>query len=389
MIKIPISFVIEMDDVGWDNGRDLRLQGKASRSGIPRNHEPEDYEVLKELSDRSGKNLVCALCLGDWDKDNLLRGEVGITHDPHGWDRASEIDLEKTARCRDILESAEHVEYMLHALLHGVYDADGKQLTEHEFYTRTTNEKGESIPVIIPEEDFNRRLDLFFKIYDSWGFKKPVKSFVVPNGISGMSDETVEKTTEILAKYGIKYWTDSFTFKETVKVINGVACFKWGRGGMAIPWNAYDFDPMEMGPFVTEEKEKNSCLRGSHWTNFLRFNPKKNHLNIPRWEAYYKRESEHFGTALANSLSEAVNQLFHYEYASILTVDGGYAINLQSVADTGFEELGHEFLISLTKDEIPTSCTGAKISLYEEKRDFCTYKVEYFLPEIEIKINKA
>ena len=27
-VKIPVACVIEMDDVGWDNGRDLRLQGQ-------------------------------------------------------------------------------------------------------------------------------------------------------------------------------------------------------------------------------------------------------------------------------------------------------------------------------------------------------------------------
>lgn len=388
MIKIPISFVIEMDDVGWDNGRDLRLSGKASRSGIPRNHEPEDYEVLKEISDRSGKNLVCALCLGDWDKNNLLRGEVGITHDPYGWDRASEIDLEKTARCRDILESAEHVEYMLHALLHGVYDAEGRQLTEHEFYTRSTNAQGESIPLILPEDDFNRRLDLFFRIYDSWGFKKPVKSFVVPNGVKGMSYETVLETTRRLYKYGIRYWSDSFTFPETVRVINGVACFKWGKNGFLMPWNAYDMDPVDFGPFVTEENDKNSCLLGSHWTNFLRFNPKKNCLNVDRWISYYEKQSEYFGTALASSLSEAVNQLFHYEYAKISSTDIGYEIDLTLVVDTGFEELCRDFLISFTKDEIPKNCIGANLSLYEEKKGFSTYKVEYHSPKIVIETKK-
>ena len=385
MLKIPVSFVIEMDDVGWDNGRDLRLSGKASRSGLPRNHVPEDYAVLKELSDTTGKNLVCALCLGDWDKDNLLRGEVGITHDPYGWDRASEIDIEKMTKNRDILESAEHIEYMLHALLHGVYDENGKQLTEHEFYTRTTDSDGNSIPVILPEDDFNRRLDLFFKIYDSWGFKKPVKSFVVPNGVSGMSYETVEETTRRLYNYGIRFWSDSFTFKETVRIINGVACFKWGKNGFVMPWNAYDMDPSEFGPFVEEGSPKNSCLLGSHWTNYLRFNPKKNHLNIPRWLSYYEKQSETFGTALANSLAEGVNQLIHYEYAKIEKLDSGYSIDLSDAIALGFDEFEKEFIISLTKDEIPSSCIGGEISLYEEKKGFNNYKIKY--TDSSIKIN--
>ena len=386
MLKIPISFVIEMDDVGWDNGRDLRLSGKASRSGIPRDHATEDYEVLKSLSDKTGKNLVCALCLGDWDKDNLLRGEVGITHDPYGWDRAAEIDLEKMARHRDVLESAEHVEYMLHALLHGVYDKDGRQLTEHEFYLRGVDENGKSIPILISEEDFDRRIRLFFEIYKSWGFTKPIKSFVVPNGVSGMSYETVEETCRRLHKHGIIYWSDSFTFPETVRVINGVACFKWGKNGFAMPWNAYDMDPGDFGPFVTEDDTKNSCLLGSHWTNYLRFNPKKNHLNIPRWLSYYEKQSEYFGTVLANSLSEGVNQLFHYEYSKLESTDCGYEIDLSGVLSQGFSELKREFLVSLSKDETPRGCDGGEIALYEAHQDFNTFKISYTCDRITIRV---
>ncbi len=385
MIKIPISFVIEMDDVGWDDGRDLRLSGKASRSGLPRHHAVEDYEVLKALSDETGKNLVAALCLGDWDKDNLLLGEVGITHDPFGWDRASTIDLEKMKSCRDVLENAEHIEFMLHALLHGVYDENGKQLTEHEFYLRDTDAEGNSIPVLISEEDFDRRIELFFKIYKSWGFTKPVKSFVVPNGVRGMSYETVEETCRRLYKHGIRYWSDSFTFPETVRVINGVACFKWGKNGFTMPWNAYDMDPVDFGAFVTEDETKNSCLLGSHWTNYLRFNPKRNHENIPRWISYYERQSQYFGTVLADTLSDGVNQLFHHEYAKTEKTDDGYIIDLSEVLAQGFEELKQEFLLSFANDERPISAIGAEISLYEEKDEFKTYKITYKSSTVKIR----
>ena len=48
-VKIPISYVIEMDDVGWDQGHDLRMLGQASRSGIPRYHTIEDYFTVTIL----------------------------------------------------------------------------------------------------------------------------------------------------------------------------------------------------------------------------------------------------------------------------------------------------------------------------------------------------
>jgi hypothetical protein len=48
-IKIPIETIFEMDDVRWDNGKDLRLYGQASRSGIPRKpHKKQDrnYDLI-------------------------------------------------------------------------------------------------------------------------------------------------------------------------------------------------------------------------------------------------------------------------------------------------------------------------------------------------------
>ena len=38
LIKIPVPFILEMDDVGWIDGRDYSNQGCASRSGLNRNH---------------------------------------------------------------------------------------------------------------------------------------------------------------------------------------------------------------------------------------------------------------------------------------------------------------------------------------------------------------
>ena len=62
-VKITKAWVFEYDDVGWDNGRDLRLQKKASRSGLPRYHALEDYEVLRDIGEASGMTLNVALCL--------------------------------------------------------------------------------------------------------------------------------------------------------------------------------------------------------------------------------------------------------------------------------------------------------------------------------------
>ena len=373
-VKIPIAPIVEMDDVGWDDGRDLRLVGKGSRSGMPRNHALEDYEILNQLAKATGKRVAAALCLGDWDKDNLLRGEVGITHDPYGWDRKSEIDIEKFERFKETLDAG-FVDIMIHGLLHGRYTEDGKRINEFEYYDRVLMPDGTRKDVF-SEEDFRRRLDLFFKIYNSWGFKQKIRGFVFPCGCP--SDfEILKQMARILKEYGIVYWADNFPFPETLRVIEGVACFKWGRAGGALGWETYDFDPIVLGPLYEEGSDQNSCLRGTHWTNFLRFYPKNNVENVERWKRYYDRQSEVFGCVLANNLSEAVNQQFYYEFAD-MSVDGDVlTLDLSKVMAEKLECHKNEILLCFKKGIKPKVIEGGEISFYEEHWFFNVYKATH------------
>ena len=372
-VKIPISFILEMDDVGWDDGRDLRLKGQASRSGLPRNHAAEDYEFLNLLSQATGKRLGAALCLGDWDKDNLLRGQVGITHDPFGWDRASEIDVEKFAHYRDLLEAG-HIDYFLHGLLHGRYSETGSRINENEFYEKEILADG-SLKVTFSEEDFRRRLDLFFKIYRSWGFSQEITGFVMPGGFTSTDEEVIGKICRILHEYGIRYWADEFRFPETLRVVEGVALFKWSRNGGNIPWEAYDFDPRELEPFYQEGSSKNSCLRGSHWTNYLRFHPKNNIQALDNWVTYYKTQEEVFGCATADTLADAVNQLFYHEFAKLEVEGNRICVDLEEVSRQKLPCHRNVFYISLRKNVTPISWEGGTLEISEEHEAFRTYKI--------------
>ena len=376
-VKIPLSFILEMDDVGWDDGRDLRLSGKASRSGLPRNHALEDYEMIRELANAAGKNIATALVLGDLDKDNILRGEVGVTHDPHGWNRAAEINLENSRKYIEVLENS-RIDYILHGLLHGRYAEDGKRINELEYLCYRKNAEGKLEKFLPSEEDFRHRLDLFFKIYNSWGMKKPVRGFVVPCGVSGLPMEQVEVMAKILYEYGIRYWADEFTYEMlggTIKVINGVACFRWRHNDHYIPWEAYDFDPDLLLTTYTDGSPKNSCFHGSHWTNYLRYNPKKNFENIPSWFNFYKRQGEVFGSMNANSLDEAVNQHIYYEFASLLENEDSVTVDLSGLEGNTLDVHKNEFYLSFLHGTEPKKCEGGEISLYEKHGEFDIYKI--------------
>ena len=194
-VIIPAALQLCLDDVGWHDGRDLRTIGQPSRSGLPRDHAPEDYKMLAELGRAIDMKITCPLCIGDWDKNNVLRGEVGITHKPYTWDRASEIDYDYVAKCFAELEGAEYIEYALHGLMHGRYSEKGELIWEREYFIPTDETQKTSRLDI---NDFRHRLDLFFEIYNAWGFSQNIKIFVAP---CSMQTTNVDMMEENIKKY--------------------------------------------------------------------------------------------------------------------------------------------------------------------------------------------
>ena len=201
LVRIPTALQLCLDDVAWHNGYDERSIGRPSRSGLPRKHAPEDYRIVNEVGRAIGMKILCPLCLGEWDKDNLLRGETGITYDPYGWNRAADIDYDLAARYLEAAEQGDYLEYAVHGLLHGNYDTSGRQLNEQEYFVRKQMD-GRAIHVPIPMEDMRRRLDLFQRIYESWGFQKHIRSFVSPGGIGTATWEELSAIAEELRQRG-------------------------------------------------------------------------------------------------------------------------------------------------------------------------------------------
>jgi hypothetical protein len=389
-ISIPIALQVCFDDIAWDDGRDLRLMGQASRTGIPRRHTYEDYEAVHLLGKGIGQRIVTPLCLADWDKDNLLFGEIGITHDPHGWNRAAELKdrIGEFERYAALMDASDSFDITVHGLLHGHYDENGKQVHEHEFF-HTKRESGVEKDGPIPKWDFERRMDLFFKIYRSWGFKKEIKNFVSPGGTYG-DTEGIETLASWLYERGIRNWTNKYPFKDPVRSVAGVTCVTSG-GAMpgtfaSPPWNSYDFDPEVLGHFVSHENRGGVATFSMHWPNILRFNPRKNAESIGRWIDYFKSEAEIFGTMISKDLAFAGNQLFYHHYTKIEKTAVGYILDVSEAKAKKSAHHPDTFYISLKKGLRPTVNGGATLALFEEHRDFDTYEIRHSATDFELLI---
>ncbi len=385
-VNIPMGFILEMDDVGWIDGRDYTKEGKASRSGLDRNHCIEDYQFLQALTEQTGKNIAAALVVGDWDKDNFLRGEVGLTHDPENWDQKSKINAEEHQKCLDLLENA-NVDYMIHGVLHGRYDEEGKLVTECEHLLSRKREDGSPERYLSSEDDLRRRLDMFFKLYNSWGLKQKIRGFVIPCGVRFATEETVKRIAKILSEYGIYYWSDSFTYPEfdsNLKVYHGVACFRWRGNKAPMPWDAVNLDPSTLLVSNEEESNKMTCLHGSHWTNYLNLDPKKSIDNLPGWIDFLNRQAEVFGSINAETLAQAVNQLFYHEFAKATWNGSTMNIDLSEVKNQALECHEKEFFLSVKKEISPKECVGGTLLLWEEHKSFNVYKIRHNEWEVSV-----
>ena len=381
-IKIPMAFQIRLDDVAWHIGHDERTIGKPSRTGIPRHHHSLDYTVINELGKALDMKINCAIVLGEWDKSNILRGQNSLTWDPDGWDRASQIDMEYAEKAFEHLEGSEYIDYTLHGVMHGHYDK-GLQVTEREFYTRIYDKENNCYTKEFTwqtDDEVRLHLDYFYKLYDMWGFKKKIRSFACGNGCYGSElDEGNIRYAEIFKEYGLDVWKNSWaqmTEDVTSAVISGMVALRGHqrRGKGSIPWNAFDVDPDYLDLFNDEEVA--FADYSIHWPNILRWNPEKNMEYLPKWVNYFKRQSEVFGTMIAQDVIFAASQAVYNRYSKISFEEGKCIIDLSNVDEQRARALSDKFYLSFRCGYSPKGCIGGEITEYEKKSEFTTYCIE-------------
>lgn len=385
-VVLPSAVQINVDDVGWFIGTDARYDGKPSRTGMTRPHCAEDYIVLNEIGRAIGQKLICPLVIGEWDKDNILRGEYGITYEPETWDRASKLDMKLAEKCFEAAENSEFIEYAYHGVLHGNYDRQGGQITEQEcFYYKNPGDKLLSTQ---PEEEIEHRFELFYKIYDSWGFKKKICTYAAPNSVPGnLSTEEVMPLANVLKNRGFTYWVNGWKrVLGHTEFINGMLYMEKSHS-LRIPWNAYDIDPLLLGDFAKEGDERIGSVINSHWPNYLRFNKEHNLDNVELWKKYFDRQNEIFGLMTSKDIAFAGNQFIYRTYSNIETEKNVIKIDVTKAATISPKHTFGEFYVSLKNNLVPKEVKGGTMEVYTTHKEFKTYKIKHTENVVEITVH--
>ena len=199
-----------------------------------------------------------------------------------------------------------------------------------------------------------------------------------------LTNEDLLPLARALKNYGISYWTSRWkqSICDTVFYDGIVYMEKNVRFG--ITWNAYDIDPKYVKPFADENDGVIGDVLGVHWPNFLRFNAQKNLERIPDWVDYFNRQKEFFGVMLAKDIAFSTSQHLYRRFAKTKDENGVICIALSDVFEKGSGFISGEFYISIQKGVDIEKVVGGEISLYEEHKEFITYKIKHSSSKIEI-----
>lgn len=310
-----MPLLISVEDVGWWKGTDGSGGNQPFRTGMPRDHVPEDYSALAELGRKLDMKLLAGFVLCEWDREDILRKLPSSTW--MGKNRAGPgVDLEQKIKAAEIIKQSEnYLEFGLHGLSHEFWDQGVMQRSEFH----------DADCIMRDPDEIGKHLSFFFSIMDQYGFACRPRIFIPPalKHSFGDPDKGIQR---ILGGFGIESVTLMFrkaklySSPQTEKIAweNDVLLVE--RGESEIPWNRVAADP---------EFKFDRPVLALHWANLLHPDPGKNHLVIQKWADFLKTGCEKREILMVQDSGACFTQYCHKLLSEIKRVDDGFSIDLR------------------------------------------------------------
>ena len=231
-IKIPTPFLVTVDDVGWWNGRDGSEINQPFRTGMSRDHVPEDYRALATLGKALDMRIPAGLVLCEWDERNLLRQLPSATWMGDRWQVPFVNGAHKEEAVDILKEASSYIEPALHGVGHEFW-IDGR-MDRSEFHTSSGRMRH--------GDEVKKHLEYFFKLLARNDLDSGVRLFIPPalNHSFGNGDTGFQG---IAGSFGIRLVTLLFQrIRCRIPPQYGNVGWECGvtvvdRGEAPIPWN--------------------------------------------------------------------------------------------------------------------------------------------------------
>jgi len=312
---IPMPLLISVDDVGWWKGADGSKVNQPYRTGMSKDHVPEDYSALADLGQKLDTKLLTGFVLGEWDRKNILRHLPSATWAGKN-EAGPDTDPEQKIKAAEIIKQSEpYLELGLHGIGHEFWDKGVMQRSE--FHDADCNMRD-------PDE-IRKHLSCFLAIMDQYGFSTRPGTFIPP-ALKHSFGDPEKGIQKILGEFGIESVTLLFSRAklysspqtETIAWENDVLLVD--RGEAEIPWNRVAASP---------EFRFDRPVMALHWANLLHPDPGKNHQIIEQWADYIHQGCEENGILLARDSGACFTQYCHKILSTIERVDHGFSIDVR------------------------------------------------------------
>jgi len=319
-ITIPHPLIIVIEDVGWWNGFDGSGLNQPFRTGMNRQHSPEDYEAIAILGKKLGTRVIAGFVWCEWDRNNLLRKIPSATWMGEEWNNPVK-NTKLFEEAADIINrNFNNIEIGFHGLGHEFWEKGVASRTEfHDFNGNMRN-----------RDELIKHFDLFTEIYENSGIKAPLPEIFIPPALKHSFGNNEAGFQPILRDFGFRFVITVFDkakkyappLYENFTKECGVTLLE--RGVSPVKWNEISAKPVFSFKWP---------VLSLHWSNILHFYPEKNISVVKNWADFLIDGANRHGFIILPDAKEALVQLIYSNLAEIKISEKDAIINLEKAKE--------------------------------------------------------
>ena len=338
-VAIPPPLLMVIEDVGWWKGSGNAKEGEPFRTGMGRDHFPEDYEALVRLAKKLGTQVVTGLVLCEWDRKGFLTQIPSTTWLGKEWKGCREGGERQQKAVSILNENRAYICPALHGVGHE-YWIDGEP-DRSEFH----NAHG----LMRDREEVLKHLWAFFRIYESMGLSLEPPRIFIPPALKHSFGNGEDGFQKMIAEFGIHFVLTvfgkarKFTPPHFPAVTEECGVVLVERGIAPVSWNHISASPV----FDFDQP-----VLPLHWANILHRDPLRNGEVVDRWVAHLKKGVEKNEFVLLDDALSSLRQIIIFSVSDIYRGSDGIVIdihNAQKILPGMLQERG--FYASLPPDK--------------------------------------
>jgi hypothetical protein len=375
-IIFPRAFAFAVDDLGWNEGRDLSedVPPGPYRTGGDRKFSLKDYGYMIEVGKAVGARIQCLFILSEMDRENILARFPTTTYLREKWNNSFRVNNEQRVIMNYVRDQSAYMEFGLHGTGHE-YWAPGEPQKRAEWYNLIDKKPW-------PEQSLREHIQCFKEIMSQYGFTPAnghsfPESFVPcaysyywnPNGTYSLG--------KLLTEAGVKYANTDFSQIPELNPpsdING-GDFDFGthvinRINYGNVWHEYASLPR-----VPIEHQQTDIIE-SHWPNWLAEDEAHQADVTVAWIQYYKAVQRKADRYVAKNTEQLHSQWLYNCYTKISeTNTGKVEIDNTQMPDQAYHDslIGNMVLkLKLDKGQHVTSASlgSATMACYYEDEGY-------------------